>query len=72
MQAFFEATYAIRMGDWKLIERPAPKRNELYNLKADVAETKDIFAANAERAARMQKVLSEARDRGYTRPGAGQ
>jgi arylsulfatase A len=70
-QAFFEATYAIRMDDWKLIERAAPKQNELYNLKDDIAETKDVFAANADRAAQMQKVLSEARDRSYTRPGAG-
>ena len=65
------STYAIRMGDWKLIERTAPKQNELYNLKEDVAEAKDIIAANADRAAQMQKILSEARDRGYTRPDAG-
>ena len=32
---------------------------------------KDIFAANADLAAQMQKILSEARDRGYTRPDAG-
>jgi arylsulfatase A-like enzyme len=64
-------TYAIRMGDWKLIERTAPKQNELYNLKEDVAEAKNVIAANADRAAQMQKILSEARDRGYTRPDAG-
>jgi arylsulfatase A len=65
------STYAIRMGDWKLIERDAPKQNELYNLREDVAEAKNIHAANADRAAQMQKMLSEARDRGYTRPDAG-
>jgi arylsulfatase A len=65
------STYAIRMGDWKLIERKAPKQNELYNLKEDVAEAKNVIAANADRAAQMQKILSEARDRGYTRPDAG-
>jgi len=37
----------------------------------DVAEAKDIFAANTDRAAQMKKILSEARDRGYTRPDAG-
>ena len=35
------------------------------------AETKDVAAANTELAARMKKALVEARDRGYTRPGAG-
>jgi hypothetical protein len=59
------------MGDWKLVERKAPKQNELYNLKEDVAEAKDIFAANSDRAAQMQKLLSAARKRGYTRPDAG-
>jgi len=65
------STYAIRMGDWKLIERAAPRQNELYNLKEDVAEAKNVIAANAERAAQMHKILSAARDRGYTRPDAG-
>ena len=63
-------TYAIRMGDWKLIERDAPRQNELYNLREDVSEAQNILAANADRAAQMQKILSEARDRGYTRPDA--
>lgn len=64
-------TYAIRMGDWKLVERKPPRQNELYNLKEDVAESKDVVASNADLAAQMQKLLSEARDRGYTRPNAG-
>ena len=59
------------MGDWKLIERKAPKQNELYNIKEDVAETNNLIDANADLAAQMQKILSEARDRGYTRPDAG-
>ena len=65
------STYTLRMGDWKLVERKAPIQNELYNLKEDVAETNNLIDANADRAAQMQKVLSEARERGYTRPGAG-
>jgi arylsulfatase A len=64
-------TYALRMGDWKLVERKGPKQNELYNIKEDVGETNNLIDANADRAAQMQKILSEARDRGYTRPGAG-
>ncbi len=75
----FRGNYAIRMGDFKFIE-PWPERHKggrpyneprLYNLKEDIGETNNIFAANADLAAQMQKVLSEARDRGYTRPDAG-
>jgi len=52
------ATYDLRSGDWKLVERAnAPDfesvRNkkktaaaELYNLKDDPAEKKDVIAAN--------------------------
>jgi hypothetical protein len=50
----------------------APSQDELYNLKADPAETRNVIAANLELAARMKRVLIESRDRGYTRPGAGQ
>ena len=51
--------------------RAAPKKDELYNLEDDPSETKDVVAANAELAAKMKKALAEARDRGFTRPGAG-
>jgi arylsulfatase A-like enzyme len=88
-----DATYSIRMGDWKFIERAnAPefesvrnkkkteaaakkkqkagqRKDELYNLKQDPAETKNVIADNAELAAKMKKILNEARDRGYTRSG---
>ena len=71
--------YAIRMGDFKFIEPWDESRGggdlyqnpRLYNLRNDIGETNNIFAANAELAEQMQRVLSEARDRGYTRPGAG-
>jgi arylsulfatase A-like enzyme len=87
-----DATYALRQGDWKLIERvDAPKvtyrnqqraeraertkkaapHDELFNLKADPAEAKDAYAANVELAAKLKQRLREARDRGFTRPGAG-
>jgi arylsulfatase A-like enzyme len=89
------ATYAIRMGDWKLVERSgapefesvrnkrkaaaaekkrkaaAAKPDELYNLASDPAETRDVRAEHAELAAKMKKLLNEARERGFTRPGAG-
>ncbi len=87
-----DATYDIRMGDFKLIERKdapsfasvrnarkteqaARRRNaagtledELYNLKQDPAETRDVRAEHVELATRMKRFLAEARDRGYTRP----
>jgi arylsulfatase A-like enzyme len=90
-----DATYDIRMGDWKFIERAnapeftsvrnkkkaaaaekkkkkaASQRNQLFNLREDIAEEKDLLDANTERAARMKQLLVESRERGFTRPGAG-
>jgi hypothetical protein len=40
-------------------------------IRDDVKEAQDVIAANADRAAQMQKLLSAARDRGHTRPDAG-
>jgi arylsulfatase A-like enzyme len=39
---------AIRMGDWKLIEWFETGRLELYNLKADLSESKDLSKQNPE------------------------
>lgn len=47
------------------------QRDELYNLRLDPAETKDVIADNAEIAAKLKHLLVEARERGFTRPGAG-
>jgi arylsulfatase A-like enzyme len=90
-----DATYDIRMGDWKFVERAnAPEfesvRNkkkteaaakkkkkagqlsdELYNLKQDPAETKNVISENTELAAKMKRMLTEARERGFTRSGGG-
>jgi arylsulfatase A-like enzyme len=49
----------------------ASRQDELYNLKEDPSETKDVIADHADLAAKMKKQLAEARDRGFTRPGAG-
>ena len=46
----------------------AAKEDELFNLREDPSETKNVIAANAELAARMRKTLAEARNRGFTRP----
>jgi arylsulfatase A-like enzyme len=87
-----DATYDLRMGNWKLVERhdapqfesvrnkkktekaasrkkrAASRGDELYDLKQDPFETKDVSAANPEVAAKMKQVLNEARERGFTRP----
>ena len=90
-----DATYDIRMGDWKLVERAnppvfdttrtkrtvaaaemkkaaGPRRDELFNLKEDPFETRDVSAAKAALVAKLRQRLVESRDRGFTRPGAGQ
>jgi arylsulfatase A len=89
------ATYDLRAGDWKLIERAnapesvsvrnkkktaraekkskaaAHRPDELYNLKDDPAETRNVIADHPDIAARLKQLLVEARHRGFTRPGAG-
>jgi arylsulfatase A-like enzyme len=89
------ATYDIRMGDWKLVERQdapefesirnpkksaqaarqraasANKKDELFNLRDDPSEKTNVRSTNRARANRMKRALNEARDRGFTRPGAG-
>jgi arylsulfatase A len=47
----------------------APKRDELFDLSKDPAETKNVVASNNERATKMKRFLIDARNRGYTRPG---
>ncbi|UCD52976.1 MAG: sulfatase [Phycisphaerales bacterium] len=48
---------AIRMGDWKLIERFEDGRVHLYNLRLDVGEREDLAFAYPERVAEMQAKL---------------
>lgn len=50
--------------------KQAGLKDELYNLREDPSETKDLAATNAERVAQMKQALTAARDRGFTRPGA--
>ena len=52
---------AMRMGDWKAV-RPKPNAPlELYNLKDDIGETRDVAAATPTVAARIEKLLKSAR-----------
>ncbi|MEL6107863.1 MAG: sulfatase [Planctomycetota bacterium] len=48
---------AIRMGDWKLIERFEDGRVHLYNLASDIGERDDVAAENTERVAEMRRKL---------------
>ena len=50
---------AIRRGDWKLIEYYEDGRLEVYNLKDDPSESKDLAAAMPDRAAEMRKMLAD-------------
>jgi len=54
---------AIRAGDWKLIEYFEDGRLELYNLKDDLGEQKNLSAAMPDRAAALQKQLAAWRQR---------
>lgn len=50
---------AIREGDYKLIEFFEDNHIELYNLKEDISETKNLATAEPELAAKMLKQLQE-------------
>ena len=45
--------------------------DELFNLRDDPSETKNVAMKHPNIAAKMKKALVAARDRGFTRPGAG-
>lgn len=48
---------AVRMGDWKLLERFEDGKVHLYNLKDDVGEKNDLAEKHPERVAEMRKKL---------------
>ena len=48
---------AVRSGDWKLIEWYGDKRIELFNLAADIGETKDLAESNPAKAAELHALL---------------
>ena len=48
---------AIRVGDWKLIERFEDGQVHLYHLKEDLGEKQDLAAKYPERVAAMRKQL---------------
>ena len=54
---------AVRMGDWKYLRRPYGKdpTPELYDLKTDLAENKNVAAENKEVVAKIETYLKTAR-----------
>jgi len=48
---------SVRRGDWKLIEFFEDRHVELYNLRDDVSEERDVAAAEPETAGRLQGLL---------------
>lgn len=48
---------AVRSGPWKLIENFADDSVELYDLEADIGETKDVAGANPETANALREML---------------
>ncbi len=52
---------ALRAGDWKILRPKADAPLELYNLKADLSETKDLAATDEARLASMAALLAGAR-----------
>ena len=56
----------LRDGPWKLIDAPQP---ELYDLAADLGETRDLARVQPARVAAMRATLDLYRQHGRSRPG---
>ena len=54
-----KGTYAVRMGDYKIITHNEGARLQLYNLKDDISEEKNIVKTSLERFKVMDKVRKE-------------
>ncbi len=54
---------SVRMGDYKLIEFYEDGRLDLYNLREDVGESRNLAAAQPELARRMHRMLADWRGR---------
>ncbi|MGZ4987103.1 MAG: sulfatase family protein [Limisphaerales bacterium] len=64
----------VRQGTWKLLTAPSSGKAksaggpELYNLAADIGETKNLADANPEKVKELISILREAREQGRSRP----
>jgi arylsulfatase A-like enzyme len=60
---------ALLMGGWKLVHFHASGRRELYDLEADLGETRDLSASRPDKVAELAAVLArELRERGALMP----
>lgn len=50
---------AVRLGDWKLIEFYEDRRRELFNLRTDVGERKNLVNREAGRAKKLHELLAD-------------
>jgi arylsulfatase A-like enzyme len=52
---------AIRFGDWKAVRNGPDKPIELYDLKADAAESKDLAAQHSDLVSKAESLMKQAR-----------
>jgi arylsulfatase A-like enzyme len=57
-----EPSGAVRLGDWKLIEFFDGSRCELYNLKDDIGEQRNLIKRHPEKAEQLQRRLTQWRN----------
>jgi arylsulfatase A-like enzyme len=50
---------AVRQGDWKLIEFFEDNRAELYNLRDDIGENRNLAAADPQKTQSLRKLLDD-------------
>jgi len=53
------AASTVRLGDWKLVYFHADRRMELFNIKEDIGETKNLLEENPKKAKELAQVLTE-------------
>ena len=54
-----EGNKAVRQGDWKLVSNFSDRKWQLYNMKTDRTETKDLSLVNSKRVADMVKLYED-------------
>ena len=57
----FRGKQALRQMDWKLLRDARKDVTELYNLRADPGETRNLASAEPARVARMLRTMAAAR-----------
>ena len=56
----YSGTRAVRMGKWKAVGQPSGGRFELYDLEADLGESKNVAADNPQIVVRMKRIMEAA------------